>query len=159
MSENDSSAEAGGEQQPVFALERVYVKDLSFESPNVPEMFTRQGQPEVNVELGTEGRAVSDQGHVEAVLTVTVRSTLEDKTVFIAEVQQAGLFRMSGIPEEQMEQLMGINCPTILFPYAREAISSLVTRGGFQQILLDPVNFQALYEQSRQQAEAETQEH
>ena len=159
MSDNSSTAEAGGEQQPVFALERVYVKDLSFESPNVPEIFTQQGQPEVNVELGTEGRAVSDQGHVEAVLTVTVRSTLADKTVFIAEVQQAGLFRMSGIPEEQMEQLMGINCPTILFPYAREAISSLVTRGGFQQILLDPVNFQALYEQSRQQAEAETQEH
>ena len=157
MSENGSNAEAGGGQQPVFALERVYVKDLSFESPNVPEMFAKQGQPEINVELGTEGRVISEQGHVEAVLTVTVRSTFEEKTVFIAEVQQAGLFRMSGIPEEQMEQLMGVNCPTILFPYAREAVSALVTRGGFQQVLLDPVNFQALYEQSRQQAEA--QEH
>jgi len=158
MSDNSNGGEAG-EQQPVFALERVYVKDVSFESPNVPGIFAQQGQPEVNVELGTEGRVVSDQGHVETVLTVTVRSTFEGATVFIAEVQQAGLFRMSGIPEEQMEQLMGINCPTILFPYAREAISSLVTRGGFQQILLDPVNFQALYEQSRQQADAETQEH
>jgi len=157
MSEN-SSGDSGG-QQPVFALERVYVKDASFEAPNVPEMFTQQGQPEVNVELGTEGRVVSDQGHVETVLTVTVRSTLEGSTVFIAEVQQAGLFRMSGIPDDQMEQLMGVNCPTILFPYAREAISSLVTRGGFQQLLLDPVNFQALYEQSRQQADAEAQEH
>jgi preprotein translocase subunit SecB len=157
MSENDSAGEAG--EQPVFALERVYVRDLSFESPNVPEMFTKEGQPEVNVELGTEGRAVSDKGHVEAVLTVTVRATFEGSTVFIAEVQQAGLFRMSGIPDEQKEQLLGINCPTILFPYAREAISSLVARGGFQQILLDPVNFQALFEQSRQQDEAQSQEH
>jgi len=157
MSENSSTEGAGG--QPVFALERVYTKDLSFESPNVPEMFTREGKPEVNVELGTEGRVVSDQGHVEVVLTVTVRSTFQESTVFIAEVQQAGLFRMSGLEDEQMEQLMGINCPTILFPYARETISSLVTRGGFQQILIDPVNFQALYEQSRQRDEAESQEH
>lgn len=157
MSDDSSTAGTGGEQQPVFGLERVYIKDLSFESPNVPEMFAQQGQPEVNVELGTEGRVVSDQGHVESVLTVTVRSTYEERTVFIAEVQQAGLFRMQGIPEEQMEQLMGVNCPTILFPYAREAISNLVARGGFQQVLLDPVNFQALYEQSRERAEA--QEH
>ncbi|MEF8793398.1 protein-export chaperone SecB [Thiohalorhabdus sp.] len=154
---DESSTEEAGEQQPVFALDRVYVKDLSFESPNVPEMFATQGQPELNVELGTEGRVVSDQGHVESVLTVTVRSTFEERTVYIAEVQQAGLFRMQGIPEEQMERLMGINCPTILFPYAREAISGAVLRGGFQQVLLDPVNFQALYEQSREPAEG--QEH
>jgi len=156
---DESSAAVGDdeEQQPVFALERVYVKDLSFESPNAPEMFAKQGKPEVNVELGTQGRVVSDQGHVESVLTVTVRATFEERTVYIAEVQQAGLFRIQGIPEEQMEQLMGINCPTILFPYAREAISSVVLRGGFQQVLLDPVNFQALYEQSREQAQG--QEH
>ncbi|MFA9461430.1 protein-export chaperone SecB [Thiohalorhabdus methylotrophus] len=154
-----SEQQGAPEEQPVFALERVYIKDLSFESPNVPEMFAQQGQPQVNVELGTQGRMVSDQGHMESVLTVTVRSTHEDKTVFIAEVQQAGLFRVSGIPDEQLEQLMGINCPTILFPYAREAISSVVARGGFQQLLLDPVNFQALYEQSRQQQAGEGGEH
>ena len=82
----------------------------------------------------------------------------EERTVFIAEVQQAGLFRMQGIPEEQMERLMGVNCPTILFPYAREAIANLVARGGFQQLLLDPVNFQALFEQSREESE-EGQQH
>ncbi|HKJ86913.1 MAG TPA: protein-export chaperone SecB [Gammaproteobacteria bacterium] len=153
-----SEEQGAPQEQPVFSLERVYVKDISFEAPNVPEMFAQQGQPEVNVELGTQGRMVSDQGHVESVLTVTVRSTLEDKTVFIAEVQQAGLFRVSGIPDDQLEQLMGINCPTILFPYAREVISNVVARGGFQQLLLDPVNFQALYEQSREQA-AEGGEH
>lgn len=156
MSEESSSAETGGEgQQPVFALERVYVRDLSFEAPNALEMLGQEGQPEVDVELGTQGRVVSDQGHVESILTVTVRSTLADKTVFIAEVQQAGLFRIAGVPDEQVEQLMGVNCPTILFPYAREAVSNLVARGGFQQLLLDPVNFQALYEQSRQQQAAE----
>jgi preprotein translocase subunit SecB len=149
-----SEAQGETEQQAVFSLERVYVKDSSFESPNAPEIFTEQGQPKVDVELGTEGRVVSDQGHVESVLTVTVRSTLEDKTVFIAEVQQAGLFRIAGLPDEQVEQLMGINCPTILFPYVREAVSNMVARGGFQQLMLDPVNFQALYEQSRQ-AQAE----
>lgn len=161
MSENGSNSEGGGqpeagEQQPaVLRLERVYVKDLSFESPNVPEMFTREDQPEANVELATEGRVVSDQGHIESVLTVTVRSTLEDKTVFIAEVQQAGLFRVVGVPQKDLEQLMGVNCPTILFPYAREAVSSLVARGGFQPVMLDPVNFQALYQQHQQQAETE----
>ncbi|KPV39509.1 preprotein translocase subunit SecB [Thiohalorhabdus denitrificans] len=154
-----SEEQGASGEQPVFALERVYVKDVSFESPNVPDVFTWQGQPQVNVELGTQGRVVSDQGHVESVLTVTVRSTHEDRTVFIAEVQQAGLFRVSGVPDEQLEQLMGINCPTILFPYAREAISNMVTHGGFQQLLLDPVNFQALYEQSRQQQAGEAGEH
>ena len=153
MSEELDSQE--GEEQPTFSLERVYVKDLSFESPNAPDIFTQQGQPQVSVELGTEGRVISDQGHLEAVLTVTVRSTVEDTTVFIAEVQQAGLFRVAGIPREQLEQLMGVNCPTILFPYAREAVANMVARGGFQQLLLDPVNFQALYEQSRQQADSE----
>ncbi|MFP4561503.1 MAG: protein-export chaperone SecB [Thiohalorhabdus sp.] len=154
-----SEEQGASGEQPVFALERVYVKDLSFESPNGPEVFTWQGQPQVNVELGTQGRVVSDKGHVESVLTVTVRSTHEDKTVFIAEVQQAGLFRITGVPDDQLEQLMGINCPTILFPYVREAISNMVTHGGFQQLLLDPVNFQALYEQSRQQQAGEAGEH
>lgn len=152
MSE-ESGHEAPPGEQPVFALERVYVRDISFESPNTPEVFTWQGQPQVNVELGTEGRWITDEGHAESVLTVTVRSTLEDATVFIAEVQQAGLFRLSGFSEEQVEQIIGVNCPTILFPYAREAIANLVGRGGFQQLQLDPVNFQAIFEQSREQAE------
>ncbi len=145
--------EQGPGEQPVFTLERAYVRDLSFESPNAPGVFTWQGQPQVNVELGTEGRMVSEEGHVESILTVTVRSTLGDSSVFIAEVQQAGLFRISGFSTDQLEQIMGINCPTILFPFAREAIANLVARGGFQQLLLDPVNFQALFEQSREEAE------
>ncbi len=155
---SEQAGTQGGEEEPVFSLERVYVKDLSFESPQAPEIFTQQGQPQVSVELGTEGRVISEHGHVEAVLTVTVRSSLGEQTIFIAEVQQAGLFRVAGIPDEQLEQLMGINCPTILFPYARETIASMVGRGGFQQLLLDPVNFQALYERSRQH-KADSEEH
>jgi preprotein translocase subunit SecB len=144
-------------QEPVFSLERVYVRDLSFEAPNSPAMFGRAGQPHVDMDLSTQGQMLDEAGHLESVLTVTVKATLEEETVFIAEVQQAGLFRVANIPQEQIEPLLGVNCPAILFPYAREAISSMVGRGGFQQLLLDPVNFQALYEQAQQQQGAEGQ--
>jgi preprotein translocase subunit SecB len=157
-----SEEAGGGEQGPVFALERVYIKDLSFEAPNSPAMFTRSGNPHIDMDLSTRGQVLDEAGHLESVLTVTVKATLEQETVFIAEVQQAGLFRVAHIPQDQIEPLLGINCPSILFPYAREAISSLVARGGFQQLLLDPVNFQALYEQAQQNQgtdEGSTKEH
>ena len=154
MSEQD---EQGGGQEPVFSLERVYVRDLSFEAPNSPAVFGQSGQPHVDMDLSTQGQVLDEAGHLESVLTVTVKATLEGQTVFIAEVQQAGLFRIANIPQEQIEPLLGVNCPSILYPYAREAISGMVGRGGFQQLLLDPVNFQALYEQAQQKQAAEGQ--
>lgn len=156
-----SEQEENAGQEAVFSLERVYVRDLSFEAPNSPEMFRQSGQPHIDMDLSTQGKMLDDAGHLESVLTVTVKATLEEQTVFIAEVQQAGLFRVANIPQEQLEPLLGVNCPAILFPYAREAISSMVARGGFQQLLLDPVNFQALYEQAQQQqaAEGQSKEH
>ena len=133
-----------------FAIQRIYTKDISFETPNSPQVFTTEWQPEINVQLNT---AVQDLGndHYELVLTVTVTAKQGDTTGFLAEVQQAGIFLVAGLPEEEMGPMMGIFCPNILFPYAREVISDLVSKGSFPQLLLAPINFDALYAQHLQQ--------
>jgi len=137
-------------QQPVFGIEKLYVKDLSVEVPNAPEIFLEQEAPEVQIHLGSNGRPVGE-GVFEVVLTVTVTAKVGEKTVFLVEVGQAGIFRIVNVPEEQVQPLIAVACPNILFPYAREAVSDAVTRAGFQPIVLQPVNFEAMYMQRLQE--------
>ena len=137
--------------QPVFSIEKLYVKDLSIEVPNAPQIFLERETPQINVQLRTESNGI-DEGIFEVALTVTVTAQLpEEKTVFLVEVNQAGIFQIRNLPEGELEPVMMIGCPNILFPYAREAVSDAVTRAGFQPVLLSPVNFEALYQSQRQQ--------
>ncbi len=146
------------QDQAQFALQRIYVKDLSFESPKAPEMFQKQWQPEVKLDLNTSNRALED-GLFEVVLslTITVDNGPEGQreTAFVVEVQQAGVFMARGLSDEELHRTLGAFCPNILFPYAREAVDNLVLRGSFPPIMLAPVNFDALYMQAREQAEQE----
>ncbi|WP_418648381.1 protein-export chaperone SecB [Thauera butanivorans] len=138
--------------QPVFSIEKLYVKDLSVEVPGAPQIYLEREAPQVNVQLRTEGKNIDD-GVYEITLTVTVSATIgEDRTLFLVEVAQAGIFQIRNVPEADLEPVMMIGCPNILFPYAREAVSDAVTRAGFQPVLLSPVNFEALYQSQRQQA-------
>lgn len=141
-------------EQPIFAIEKLYVKDLSVEVPNAPEIFLEREQPQLEVQLNTGGRGIGD-GVYEVVLTVTVTARLAEKTVFLVEVGQAGIFRIQNIPEEQIEPLIAVACPNILFPYAREAVSDAVGRAGFQAVVLQPVNFEGMYMQRMQEQSAE----
>lgn len=142
--------ETNQEPQQQFALQRIYVKDVSFETPQGLEVFRQQWKPKVNLEMNTRQNRIDDQ-NFEVILTLSVTATQEDKTAFIAEVQQGGIFFVSGIPEAQLRQVLATVCPTILFPYAREAIDSLVVRGSFPPLMLAPVNFDALYVQAMKQ--------
>lgn len=140
-------------EQPVFGIEKLYVKDLSIEVPNAPEIFLERENPEVEIQLNTAGRGV-DEGIFEVVLTVTVTAKLGDKTVFLVEAGQAGIFRMMNIPADQIEPLIAVACPNVLFPFAREVISDAVGRAGFQPIVLQPVNFEAMYMQRLQEQQS-----
>ena len=145
------------DEQPVFGIEKLYIKDLSIEVPHAPEIYLERETPQVEIQLGTAGRGLGD-GAYEVVLTVTVTAKLEDKTVFLVESGQAGIFRIVNVPDEQVEPLIAVACPNILFPYAREAVSDAVTRAGFAPIVLQPVNFEAMYMQRLQeQASAPTE--
>jgi len=138
--------------QPVFSIEKLYVKDLSLEVPGAPQIFLERESPQINVQLRTSGQAV-DEGVYEVALTVTVSAKIgEDRTLFLVEVAQCGIFQIRNLPEADLEPVMMIGCPNILFPYARETVSDAVTRAGFQPVLLSPVNFEALYQAQRQQA-------
>jgi preprotein translocase subunit SecB len=139
--------------QPAFGIEKLYVKDFSVEVPNAPEIFLENEAPQIEIQLNTAGRGVGD-GVFEVVLTVTVTAKLLEKTVFLVEVGQAGIFRIVNVPDEQIEPLIAVACPNILFPYAREAVSDAVTRAGFQPIVLQPVNFESMYMQRMQEQAA-----
>ncbi|MDP3540651.1 MAG: protein-export chaperone SecB [Azonexus sp.] len=139
-------------EQPVFGIEKLYIKDLSVEVPNAPEIFLEREAPQVEIHLASNGRPVGE-GVFEVVLTVTVTAKLGDKSVFLVEVGQAGIFRIQNVPQEQIEPLIAVACPNILFPYARETVSDAVTRAGFQPIVLQPVNFEAMYMQRLQEQE------
>jgi len=142
------------EVQPVFSIEKIYVKDLSLEVPHAPEVFLEQQQPEIDMQLGSESRQIDD-GFFECTLTVTVTAKLTEKTMFLCEVAQAGIFRIANIPADDVDPILGVACPNILFPYARETVSSIINRAGFPPVLLAPINFEALYMQQRaQMAEA-----
>lgn len=139
------------QEQPVFGIEKIYVKDLSLEIPNAPQIFLEQGVPAINVEFHTKAEQLGE-GVYETVLTVTVTSKLEegDKTVFLVEVAQAGIFRISNVPQEDIEPLLGVACPNILYPYAREAVADMVTRAGFPPVVLQPMNFESVYQHQKQ---------
>ncbi|HSN62898.1 MAG: protein-export chaperone SecB [Azonexus sp.] len=137
-------------EQPVFGIEKLYVKDISVEVPNAPEIFLEREAPQVEIQLNSAGRGLGD-GAFEVLLTVTVTAKLGEKTVFLVEVGQAGIFRILNVPNEQIEPLIAVACPNILFPYARETVSDAVTRAGFSPVVLQPVNFEAMYMQRLQE--------
>lgn len=139
-------------EAPVFGIEKLYVKDLSVEVPNAPAIFLEREAPQVEVLLNTQGANLGD-GAYEVVLTVTVTAKVGEKTVFLVEVGQAGIFRIVNVPDEQVEPLIAVACPNLLFPYAREAVSDATTRAGFAPIVLQPVNFEAMYMDRLQQEE------
>jgi preprotein translocase subunit SecB len=139
--------------QPVFSIEKVYVKDLSLEIPNAPQSFLEREAPTVDVQLHHNSSGVED-GVYQTVLTVTVTAKVNDKTLFLVEAAQAGIFVIRNVPAQELEAVLAIACPNILFPYVREVISDVVTRAGFPPVVLSPVNFEAIYQQNRQQGEA-----
>lgn len=142
-----------------FAIQKIYLKDASFESPNTPQAFAGEGwHPEINVQLQSSHQAVS-QDTYEVVLDITVTAKHDDKTAFLVEIKQAGIFMITGFADENLAGMLGAYCPETIFPYAREVISEMIARGGFPQLFLQPVNFNALYtQQSQQQAAAETKQ-
>jgi len=140
---------------PQFEIQRIFVKDISFESPNTPHTFVEEWKPEVTLNLETKSNKVQDNLH-EVVLSITATVLTSKKTAFLIEVKQAGVFMIKNFPEDQLHQMLGSFCPNILFPYAREIVSDTVVRGGFPQLILAPVNFDALYMQHLEQQKTET---
>ena len=132
-----------------FVLRQLYVKDISFESPNVPGIFSGQLEPDVKLNLHSAHKALDDDLY-EVVLHLNVHATAKEKSLFLVEVEQAGLFQVSGYTPDEVKIILGTHCPATLFPYAREVISSLVGKGGFPTLLLQPINFEALYAQALQ---------
>lgn len=129
---------------PVFSIEKIYVKDLSLEVPNAPQCFLEREPAEIGLQLQTAGEAVGD-GVFNVVLTLTVTARIGEKTQFLIEAAQAGIFQIRNVPNEELEPIVAVACPNILFPYARETISDAVTRAGFPPVLLAPVNFESIY--------------
>ena len=144
---------AEANQDPVFQIQRVYLKDVSLEQPNSPEILMNQDQPAVDIQLGVEAAPVTD-GMFEVVVTATVQATIGDKTVFLVEAKQAGIFELRNMPSEQMNAVLGIACPQIVYPYLRGNVADVIQRGGFPPVHLAEINFQAMYEQQQAQAAA-----
>ncbi len=147
MAEEQAATQQNQPQQQ-FAMQRIYSKDVSFESPATPAIFTKQWQPKLNVDLNTKSNKIDDKGNFEVVLTVTITAKVDDETAFLVEIQQAGIFLVSGFNDGDLARVLGTAAPTILFPYAREAIDALCIKGGFPPVMLAPVNFDALYQQA-----------
>lgn len=142
--------------QPVFTIEKIYVKDLSLELPNAPQCFLEREQPKIDVQLRTAGNAV-EEGMYDVTLTATITAKIGDKTLFLVEAAEAGVFQIRHVPESDLGAVLAIGCPNILFPYLRETVSDAVSRAGFPPVILAPVNFEALYQQqalAAQQAQA-----
>jgi preprotein translocase subunit SecB len=153
MSEQNQN-EAAAHEGPQFAIQRIYVKDVSFETPNSPEIFQIEWAPEIKLDMDTRSNKLADNVF-EVVLALTVTASIGDKTAFLCEIQQAGIFSIGDLEELQMAHMLGAFCPNILFPYAREAVAGLVNRGTFPQLNLAPVNFDALFAQYMQQRAAQ----
>lgn len=147
MTEQNNDVAAG---QQEFAIHKVYVKDVSFESPNTPQIFTQDWNPETNVQINTQAQAL-EEGLFNVELTLTVTAKVGEQTAYLVEIKQAGVFQASGFEDAQMGHLLGSYCPNLLFPYARAAVSSLVSGGGFPDLALAPINFDALYAQHVEQ--------
>lgn len=140
-------------QQPTFAIEKIYVKDLSLEVPNAPEVFLQREAPRVDIQMHTQGKPVAE-GVYEAVLTATVTAKFGDKTAFLVEAAQAGIFQIRNVPTQELDPVLGVTCPNILLPFLRETVASVTQRAGFPPVMLAPLNFEALYLQQRQQQAA-----
>lgn len=154
----DTGAVGNDAPEQAFTLQRIYSKDVSFETPNSPNIFRKQWRPAINVDLNTKSSKIDDEGNFEVVLSITVTAKVEEETAFLVEVAQAGVFFVAGIDGEPLRQVLATVGPTILFPYAREAIDALAVKGGFPAVQLAPVNFDGLYRQALAQAAAEASE-
>ena len=153
---NDAAA-APAAQGPQFSIQRIYTKDISFETPNSPSIFKKEWKPEVQLDLDTRSTVI-EEGVFEVVLAVTVTAKLGEETAFLCEVQQAGIFQIGEMPEQNKAHMIGAFCPNTLFPYARETISNLVNRGTFPALNLAPVNFDAVFAQYMQKRAQQAQE-
>lgn len=141
-------------QQPAtFQIEKIYVRDLSLEIPNAPGIFTEQVQPEIQIQINTEAKQFGE-GYYEVTVTATVTAKMGERTIFLAEAAQAGIFSLRNVPPADLGPLLGVACPTVIFPYLRETLSDVITRGGFPPLLLAPISFEQLYVQQQQQAQA-----
>ena len=142
-------AESNPAADVVFAMEKLYLKDVSFEAPNTPHVFLEKAPPEVGLQLAIEHARFGDEDLYEVILNITVTATLQGKTVFLIETKQAGLFRVRGVPEAEIPKVLEISCPSILLPFSRELINDLACKSGFPQLLINPINFEALYLQKQ----------
>jgi preprotein translocase subunit SecB len=154
----DASTPANQPVVPLFNIEKLYVKDLSLEIPNAPAIFLERENPQIDLQLHTQASAVDD-GVFEVVVTVTVTAKLpeKDKVMFLIEAKQAGIFQVRNIPAEEMESVLAVVCPNILYPYLREVVSDVAVRGGFAPVLLNPINFDSIYQQQKQQLQAQAE--
>ena len=141
------------QNDPVFQIQRVYLKEASLEQPNSPAILLEQEQPNVDIQLAVEGAPIAE-GVYEICVTATVTTTVKEKTVFLIEVKQAGIFEIRNLPEEQMNLLMGIACPQIVYPYLRANVADIITRAGFPPVHMVEINFQAMFEQQQADAQA-----
>ncbi|SIO19625.1 protein translocase subunit secB [Sulfurivirga caldicuralii] len=145
-------------QQPeqIFTINKIYTRNVSFESPNAPGIFTVEFQPQLEVDLNVSSEALEpEEGVFNVIVRVTATTRIDEHVAFLVEVEQAGIFQIKGFTDADINYLLGVHCPNILFPYAREAVSDLVIRGGFPPLLLEPVNFEAMYAEHVQQQQAE----
>ena len=138
---------------PLFSIQRIYLKDLSLEQPNSPQVLLEQGQPQVEINLGLGAEVVAESTY-EVTVTATVTTTINDKTMFLVEAKQGGIFEIRNVPDEQLQPIIGIACPGIIYPYLRAIVSDVCTRAGFPPVVLSEVNFQAMYEAQQAQAAA-----
>jgi len=144
------------QQQATFQIEKIYVKDISLEIPHAPKVFLEQVQPQLEVQINT-GSENFAEGYYEVTVTATVTARIGERTLFLAEARQAGIFQLRGVPGEELGALLGIACPTVVYPYLRETIQDIVARGGFPPVVLAPLSFEALYLQQQQQNAASAQ--
>lgn len=152
------NAQAAAEQpvQPQFSVQRIYIKDSSFESPNSPDVFTKAWQPEVSLDMNSKTKRLAENTY-EVVLTLTITVKNAESTAFLVELQQAGIFGIAGLEDAELNHTLGAFCPNILFPYAREAVDNMVTKASFPPLMLAPVNFDALYAQQLAQMQAQAE--
>lgn len=141
--------------QPSFSIEKLFVKDLSLEVPNAPRIYLEREAPQVEVSMNDSAQRVDD-AYFEVVLTVTVTAKLQEKTVFLVEVTYGGVFQIRHVPERELGSVLGVTCPNILFPYVREVVSETIARAGFPPVILQPMNFEAIYQAKRQQEQTAT---
>jgi preprotein translocase subunit SecB len=139
--------------QPQFSMEKIYVKDLSLEIPHAPKIFLERASPQIDIQLHTQAGSVEEGVH-EVVVMTTVTAKIGEKVMFLIEAKQAGIFRMSNVSADQLEQVLAVMCPNILFPYLREVVSDVAIRGGFAPVLMNPINFDVIYQQQKRQLHA-----